>query len=412
MSGNLSDENIWSYSSLSGSWGVEESANIDGVCTVSSGTINLNTQSCSGRATADAINFTTTSNITSGSSSITLTTTPTGLVPGDEVLIINLQGTSSNYDNVGKYETRIISEINSNTLILSQSLTNSYDGTTQKIMVQRMPNYDSVSIASGAILTANAWDGTKGGVLAFTSSGQVNVLGTINMAGKGYSGGLGNGAGRSDGTKGQQGASILGIGSYSTLNNGNGGGGAGCDGNAGAGGGYINNGSDASLCPSCYSRGTCPGTGGSLISISSKLYLGAGGGGGGGTSDSAPRYGGNGGNGGGIVFIKANNVSVEGLITVSGSNGGNGGTDPIGSRFGAGGGGGGSGGIIKIFGSIQYISSGSSNYFGGVGGYGCQFCSGSTSCSYGCTSNWCTAGGGGAPGANGGNGSNGLVEAN
>jgi hypothetical protein len=40
------------------------------------------------------------------------------------------------------------------------------------------------------------------------------------------------------------------------------------------------NGSDASLCPSCYSRGTCPGKGGSLISISSKLYLGAGGGGG------------------------------------------------------------------------------------------------------------------------------------
>ncbi|MFA5009427.1 MAG: prepilin-type N-terminal cleavage/methylation domain-containing protein [Candidatus Paceibacterota bacterium] len=228
LSGNLSDETNWSYSSLSGSWSGaigEEPANIDGSCTISSGTINLNTQSCSGRGTADAVNFITTNNIISGSNSITLTTAPTGLAIGDEVLIINLQGMSSDYDNVGKYETKIILEINSNTLFFSKSLINSYNGTTQKIMIQRLPNYSSVSIAIGATLTANTWDGVKGGVLAFASSGQVNILGTVSMAGKGYSGGLGNGAGRADGQKGQQGESILGIGSYLTSNNGNGGGG-------------------------------------------------------------------------------------------------------------------------------------------------------------------------------------------
>jgi prepilin-type N-terminal cleavage/methylation domain-containing protein len=412
LSGVLSNGNNWSYSSLSGSWSEDgAAANIDGSCTVASGTINLNTQSCSGRATADAVNFISTANTLSGSTSITLSSSPTGITVGDQVLIINLQGTSGDYANVGKYETKIISEINSNTLTFSESLTNSYNGTTQKIMIQRLPNYDDVSVASGATLTVNAWNGTQGGVLAFASSGQVNILGTVNMVGKGYSGGLGNGAGRGDTTNGQQGESIIGIGSYSTSSNNNGGGGAGCDGNAGAGGGYVNNGSNASLCPSCYSRGSCPGSGGVLISTSSKLYLGSGGGGGGGTADVNARYGGNGGNGGGIIFITANNVSIEGLATVAGANGGNGGTS-IGTRWGAGGGGGGSGGIIKVSGVIQYVASGSSNYSGGTGGYGCQYCDGLTTCSYGCTSNWCLPAGGAAAGANGGSGSNGLVETN
>jgi prepilin-type N-terminal cleavage/methylation domain-containing protein len=408
LSGDLSNKNQWSYFSLSASWREERTtADIDGSCIVSSGTLNLNTQSCSGRATADAVNFISTANTSSGSTSITLSSSPVGIAVGDQILIINLQGTSGDYANVGKYETKIISEINSNTLTFFQPLTNSYNGTTQKIMIQRLPNYDNVSVASGAILTANAWNGTQGGVLAFVSSGQVNILGTINMAGKGYSGGLGNGAGRGDTSNGQQGESIIGIGSYSTSSNNNGGGGAGCDGNAGAGGGYTNNGSNASLCPSCYSRGSCPGSGGVLISTSSRLYLGSGGGGGGGTADSAARYGGNGGNGGGIIFITANNVSVEGLITAAGLSGGNGGGSG-GTRWGAGGGGGGSGGIIKVSGTIQYVASGSSSYIGGTGGYGCQWCGGGIACSYGCGSNWCNSGG--AAGANGGNGSNGLIE--
>ncbi|KKQ07715.1 MAG: hypothetical protein US20_C0032G0002, partial [Candidatus Pacebacteria bacterium GW2011_GWF1_36_5] len=162
----------------------------DGACTVSSGTTTLSTGSCAGRGTADAVNFASTVLTGAGATSITVSTTPTGLTAGDEVLIINLQGTSTNYDRVGQYETHTIASISTNTLNFTDSpLQNTYDGTTQKIMVQRVPNYTNVTVSSGAILTTGAWDGTKGGVLFFRASGAVSNAGTITMTGLGYRGG-------------------------------------------------------------------------------------------------------------------------------------------------------------------------------------------------------------------------------
>lgn len=162
----------------------------DGACTVSSGTVSLSTASCSGRATADAVNFSSTVNTAAGSSSILLSSAPTGLSVGDEVLIINLQGTSLNYGDVGEYETQRIGSIDGNTLNFSDGgLTNGYDGTTQKIMVQRVPNYTNVTVSSGAVLTTAAWNGTKGGVLFFKANDSVSNAGSISMNAKGYRGG-------------------------------------------------------------------------------------------------------------------------------------------------------------------------------------------------------------------------------
>ena len=157
----------------------------DGTCTASSNT-NLNTQSCVGRANTDAVNFSVTANTASGQNQIILSSTPTGLAVNDEVLIINLQGTSGDNANVGKYETKTITAITTNTLTLNSNLTNAYDGTTQKIMVQRIPNYTNVTVNAGITLTASAWDGTKGGILFFRASGTVTNNGTITMSELGY----------------------------------------------------------------------------------------------------------------------------------------------------------------------------------------------------------------------------------
>jgi len=333
----------------------------DGACAVPSGTISLDTSSCSGRATADAVNFVSTVNTIAGSSSITLSTAPTGLSVGDEVLIVNLQGSFSNYADVGEYETHRIASIDGNTLNFSDGpLVNGFDGTTQKIMVQRVPNYSSVLVSGGATLTTSAWNGTKGGVLFLKSNGTFTVTGSINMNGKGYRGG---------------GNARLGGESFCFYNGGTGGtyASAGLVGTCGGGGG---GGGITSASPGCV--GYAGGTGGSI---------GGGGGGGGSnwwegsTGGTAGAGGGGGygtfGYGGGGAYAGTNggaNVSGRGG---NGYYSGGGTCRSTGYAYGGGGGGGGTYGdsnLTKLYfgsggaqGGGRYTNSGS-GLLGGAGG--------------------------------------------
>ena len=85
--------------------------------------------------------------ITAGDTSITMPMSPTGLAAGDEFMIINQQGLRNNNKSVGEYETHIISSIVGNTIYFTDySLKNSYDVTTQKIILQRIPNYTNVTV--------------------------------------------------------------------------------------------------------------------------------------------------------------------------------------------------------------------------------------------------------------------------
>lgn len=396
LTATLSTGQIYTYTCGVGfakSAGSGSSANSDGACSVASGTINLNTQSCSGRGTADAVNFSSTVNTTSGSNQIILSSTPTGLTAGDQVLIINLQGTSGNYSNVGQYETKIISNINSNTLTFTQSLANSYDGTTQKIMVQRLPNYSTVTISTGAILTANSWDGTKGGVLAFYSNGSATVNGLITMTGKGYAGGVGGANGCSNypwpTTAGDRGESYNGNNSVANCNRrasvlgnfvavtpsaGAGGGGGGStsanprNGGGGGGGSYgTQGGAGTNSCSG--ENGAQPGVIYGSTTLS-QIYLGSGGGGGG---RGVNATGGNGGTGGGIVFVNlGTSATISGSGTVVADGGAAGAAAS--SDDGGGGGGGGAGGSILITGgtynilSLSSVGGAKTNGTGGANG--------------------------------------------
>ena len=163
----------------------------DGDLTVSSGTYNLNLNAQTGRLFPDAVAFTVTA---LGANSATLKGGVGGLVIGDEVLVINMLGSSSAYSNVGNFEIKTIAKIDfaSNKLFFATNLSKTYGAssnsslTGQQVMIQRVPHYRNVVIKGS--LTADAWDGTKGGVLFFKASGTVQVTGSVSMNSKGYRG--------------------------------------------------------------------------------------------------------------------------------------------------------------------------------------------------------------------------------
>ena len=349
------------------------------------GSVNINTSSCSGRSGADAPNFSVTTNIPAGQKNITLASI-SGLAVCDEILIINLQGTATNYSSVGQYETKRIASINGNVITVDTNLANTYDGTTQKIMVQRIPNYTNVTVSGQ--MTANAWDGTKGGVLAFRANGSISVSGAITMDGKGYrcndsnvKGGESfcgvHGGGdfnciesscspaNSSDMKG-----ICGGGGSQSANNGSGGvgsvvggaGGAGGNG-GGAGGGYGTpgfGGVDYKGSAVSVGKGQDGGenySGNAGISNTATYGGGAGGGGTYGNKELTVLFLGSGGghtsNGcghaGGIIFLAGNTINLSGKIQTNGLASSN----PT-SRSG-----GSSGGSIKLFGNI--IDTGNNN---------------------------------------------------
>ncbi|MBI4834075.1 MAG: hypothetical protein HY811_04550 [Planctomycetes bacterium] len=397
----------------------------DGALNINSADFNINTQTQQGGRTAgDAVNFVadaTNGVIDSLDNSIVLTAAPTGLAINDEVLVINLKGTSGDYANVGKYETKFISAINGNTLTFSQPISNTYgDASTQKIMVQRVPNYTDVTINAGYVMTATAWDGTKGGVIFFKASGTVTVAGTISANGLGFLGGTQPGTGVSYGGETYNGKGGAGYSQPATMQGGGGGGtayagvpGTGTIGSGGAGGGcgwisgttyggYPGYGGGGGYGTAGgggkfgAGNGTNPagqngamGTTGASGQYASggnggpcggsAYYCGAGGGGGGGSvgftdlrllfSGSGGGAGGyltlalnaKGGYGGGIIVIKASQISVTGLIVCNGTNG----ISTVDST-----GGGGSGGSVCLIGNSLTLGANLVTALGGTGGGG------------------------------------------
>jgi hypothetical protein len=299
------------------------------------GTTNLARDSSMGRACADggdAVSYSVTALTTNGA---TLATVPSDgcLAPGDELLVINLQGTATDFVNVGSYELLHVSAVAGNSVTFSTAKARFYGNgaaddtnigtarTNQRVMLQRVPNYQNVSVSTGGVLTGDAWDGVKDGVLFLRATGTVKVGGSVSMSGKGYAGGSRT---TTVNSTGMQGESIRGLGSrQSAPRDGGGGGGIG-DGNgcqsygvSGGGGGYgVVGNAGSSAC-----SGLAGATYGDLTLVT-KLLLGSGGGSGGTDNvlfDNPP--GGFGGAGGGVLVILANQLRVSGAVVAGGDSG-------------------------------------------------------------------------------------------
>lgn len=393
------------------------------------GEFNLNTTATGSRSYADGIAYKVASNPTG--TSIVTSDTPNGLATGDEILLINLQGASGDVADVGNYELLRVASVDtgSKTITTNSTIVNSYDGSSfasQKVLVQRVPNYTDVTLDSSDSITASAWDGLAttptgavgyySGIVAFKANGTVSVgSGTsITVAGKGYaasstyraggeaicgaSGGNGGvwpslpgsngvcGGGGGGGAYGYSGSSAGGTGSAGA--GGGGGNASGTNasrGGAGGGGGYGGDGSGGAG----YASGASPGSGGAGMGTNNPPYgtgyALAGGGGGGATYGSADLskiyfgtaggHGGEGsgtpgagGKGGGIILIGAKTLSISGGISANGAAGSNGAGS--GSLFNSGAGGGGAGGSIKIVGNSLTLGTTLVTATGGSGGAG------------------------------------------
>jgi len=398
-----------------------------------------------GRTCADAPNY----NVTAIDGTGTQFTISTSLVAGclaagDELLLINLRGTPTAYGNVGNYETLKVLTASGTTITTTTPKTKFYGDTltgdtnlgtgsaNQKVVLQRVPQYHDVTVASTFSLTPSAWDGSKGGIIFFRANGTVTINGSINSNGKGYLPGatttgvanyMGSGGGESfcapGGAAGGSGAGGAGAGgggagygnyTAGTAYCGGGGGGnanlagsatlGGAGGGAsghssGGGGGYGSfgyggtasgtNGGTSTSGAGANAAGSAGGGGGGTYGVAdlSKLMFGSGGGSGGAHSSGAT--GGLGGQGGGITMISANTISVNGTLASNGGNASN--YVACNSTYSYwGGGGGGAGGSVKIYGntvqmgaSLVSANAGASSlgciaaspsYYGGNGGVG------------------------------------------
>ena len=237
-----------------------------------------------------------------GATSLTVVSS-TSFAAGDNILIIGMDGV-----NAGKMQFTTISSIGSGTNIVipSPGLYNAYSSTTTAgnyVQILRVPRYTNVTINSGAVISANAYNASTGtgGVVAFKVSGTLTLTNASPVSGSV-----------------SMGSSYITNTSYDI-------GFAG--GSAAAGSGP---GGGASAATSNGGTNMSPGVGTNLI-------MGAGGG--------APS-GGVGGVGGGIVIVKAAAVSLGGTITANGRAGS--GTNA----------GGGAGGTVALFTNTLSCSSG------------------------------------------------------
>jgi len=306
---------------------------VDGAVTVASGSVNISTTSvATGRTCADggdAVSYSV--NTLTGSSAV-LTASPAAgcFAVNDEVLLINLQGTAAANVNVGNYETLRVASVAGAVVTFTTAKVNSYGSaagndagigvttTSQRVVLQRVPNFASLSVSAGATLTANAWDGVKGGVLFVRSSGAATITGTVTMDGKGYRGGARPTLVNQDGFQGE---SYGGVGTQlqaALLGGGGGGRGEACASYGAAGGGAAYGTAGTNGTTGCTGNGAAVYGNAALT----KLFFGGGGGSGGNDNFLGDNpLGGLGGAGGGIVVIKAGSVTVTGSVSSRGTAG-------------------------------------------------------------------------------------------
>lgn len=281
--------------------------------------------------------------------------------PGMSVLLIQMQGASINESNTaafgnvtdlgsaGLYERNEISSIAGNEITLRYSLLNTYD-LEGSLQIVTIPEYEE-AIVDGT-LTAQAWNGTTGGVVVFDAGAEAMINSDIDVQGLGFRGGQSNttntdscssvvfgGFAREffyplgDWRGAQKGEGIAKYIAGKEAGQGaqlNGGGGANDHRTGGGGGAHNTPGGQGGTLESLDAcRGDVFGKGGNILPLdTARLFMGGGGGGGhaneGGGSD--------GGNGGGIVIVFADLISGGGTIRVSGE-------DAATAQEGAGGGG-------------------------------------------------------------------------
>lgn len=326
----------------------------DGNVTISSNQ-NATTYTSGGRSYSNQISY----NVSSlSNNSAILTATANGIAAGDKVLLINLQGKSTNYDQVGKWEVLEVDSVGGTTVNFTTDKVNYYGSTvggdddlgttinsTQRVVLQRIPQYNDFTINTGISFNVNGWNGQNQGIICMMVNGDLTVTGSMVATGAGYRGTQGGYGPRRAGEN----IHTKPVANDDHPHNGNqpGGGAGSSHYGSGAGGGY----GTAGMNSWCDQGATV--NGGSIYGVNTLATSFFGSSGGDGYSSSDGSY------GGGIIMLFARNIEATGEISTNG-------TDGI--STGEGGAGGGAGGSILIWSST--IDNTDLNAFGGQGGAG------------------------------------------
>ncbi|MGE0877595.1 MAG: beta strand repeat-containing protein [Acidimicrobiia bacterium] len=316
----------------------------------------------------------------------------TEIAAGDLLLVVQMQGATlgnasdNSFGTIGssglyEYVVSTSPVVNGAVSVVGTNnggLVNTYEATAaitptgqHSFQVVRVPTYASATI--GPELTAQAWNGSTGGVLALEVTGNLDWASqTVNVSGMGFRGGGSTSADGASGTDvsalamagsnslGSRGEGVGGtpryvydgvsvtdltsegypLGSAGITPAANGGGGGALVGGGGGGGAGYGQGGDGAW-PTSASSGPSAGGGDALSAYAAAGRVFLGGGGGAGTSKDAPSAGSSsGGAGGGIVLVRATSMTGSGTVQASGSDG-VAGRNTIGPNGGGGGGGGG-----------------------------------------------------------------------
>lgn len=251
---NLSVANAANWDSTHGAliarWPGDAGDGADGALTVTA-TENLATD---GRAPAFAV-------LGLAGRTVNLDASASALSTGDEVILWDAQGSSSGVSNAGGYELHHLAGVNGSQVTLAEDLSAYFgaaadqDVALQHVVLQRVPHLSTLTVAPGGVLTANGWDGARGGLIFLRVAGVAKIQGDLKLDGLGFRGsrswvgedptgypalggsgaGSGSGGGSYGGLGGGSSGATYGLPLLGKLHLGAGGGGSG----GGAGGGAI-----------------------------------------------------------------------------------------------------------------------------------------------------------------------------
>lgn len=261
---------------------------------------------------------------------------------GEQIIIMQMQddvigsntandnnfGTLDNIQSAGLYEVATIANVSSSTITLAASLKHSYHtGNNSSVQIISFPELGGGGdYTTTSDLTALAWNGSVGGVIALRVSGVLTLEHNINVDGMGFRGGaVSNNNGTvacfattwitsNAGYAGKKGEGIYKI-TDSNFDYGkarviNGGGAGAIHNGGGGGGGNVTSGGEGGEGWHC-SANPVGGQGGVALGAhitSSRIFMGGGGGG----AQQNNSAGSSGANGGGIILIKANEITTTG----------------------------------------------------------------------------------------------------
>jgi hypothetical protein len=318
--------------------------------------------------------------------------------PGEIILIHQTRrdGGGYSYWEINRVQSYTLGNIITVTPLQNTYYNDPSSGGKDRAQVLIVPQYSSLTVNSGVTVTAKAWDGTTGGILAALVSGTATINGTIGGSARGFLGGQSVSA---PNVMGYHGEGMAGPSFQKTW------GGPGPAGNAGQasqfGGHSGSGGGNGTLGGAAIAGLDQPGENGGGTAGSATADNGSFGGGG------ASGYAGNegssgvGGRGGGFVLLAASNLSLDGTISADGQNGAaqSGSTSSTTAA-----GGGGAGGVVVLrtgsatLGSSLVSARGGNGGTTGLGGHGGVGGLGSGSNAAGGNGDYDGGGGGGGAG--------------